>query len=115
MKRAWRVPILLLLPVLLVSAVAIQNRTSMTSNSNLRLNGMVPAASPEGALSSTWYCAAGSATGITTGETAGFAEQSIVVSNATSADSTGAVSVFTEKGDTSKPLWSRPIVKQQFA
>ena len=100
MNRAWRVPILLLLPVLLVSAVVVQNRTTATSNSNVRLNGMVPAASPEGALSSTWYCAAGSATGVTAGDTAGFAEQSIVVSNATSVDSTGAVSVFTEKGDT---------------
>jgi hypothetical protein len=100
MKRAWRVPILLLLPVLLVSAVVVQNQIASTSNSNVRLTGMVPAASPEGSLSSTWYCAAGSATGVTAGETAGFAEQSIVVSNATSADSTGAVSVFTENGDT---------------
>ena len=83
MNRAWRVPILLLLPVLLVSAVVVQNRTAATSNSNVRLNGMVPAASPEDALSSTWYCAAGSATGVTAGDTAGFAEQSIVVSNAT--------------------------------
>ena len=95
MKRAWRVPILLLLPVLFVSAVVVQNRTAATSNSNVRLNGMVPAASPEGALSSTWYCAAGSATGVTAGDTAGFAAQSIVVSNATSVDSNGAVSVCT--------------------
>jgi uncharacterized protein YgiB involved in biofilm formation len=50
---------------------------------------MVPAASPEGALSSTWYCAAGSATGVTAGDTAGFAEQSVIVSNASSEASTG--------------------------
>ena len=100
MKRAWRLPILLIIPALVVGAVVLQNRNASTATSTVRLNEMVPTASPDDALSSTWYCAAGSATGVTAGETAGFAEQSVVVSNASDADATGAVSVFTEKGDT---------------
>lgn len=100
MKRAWRLPILLLLPALVVGAIVVQDRNTSSSTSTVRLNEMVPTASPNDALSSTWYCAAGSATGVATGESAGFAEQSVTISNASPVDATGAVTAYTEKGDT---------------
>ena len=102
MKKAWRIPIPLLLPALLVAAIVVQNRNASTATTSIRLNEMVPTASPGTALSSTWYCAAGSATGVTSGDGAGFAEETVIISNASDNESTGAVSAFTEKGDTAR-------------
>ncbi|MEI7623637.1 MAG: DUF5719 family protein [Actinomycetes bacterium] len=106
MKRVWRLPLLLLLPMLIIGAVVVQGRSSNGTVSALRLNEMVPTASPDDALSSTWYCPAGTATGITTGESAGFAEQTITVANASSVDSTGVVTTYTEKGETAQKALS---------
>jgi hypothetical protein len=100
MKRIWRLPVLLLLPALIVGAVIAQDRIEADSTPSVRLNEMVPTASPDDALSSTWYCAAGSATGVTTGENAGIAEQTVVIANATDVDATGAVTAYTESGET---------------
>ena len=100
MKRVWRLPLLLLLPVLVIGAVVVQDQSSKSGVSAVRLNEMVPTASPDDALSSTWYCPAGTATGVATGETAGLAEQTISIANASSVDSTGVVTTYTEKGDT---------------
>ena len=99
MKRVWRLPVLLLLPVLLIGAVIAQDRVSSGGGSAVRLNEMVPTASPDGALSSTWYCPAGTSTGVVAGETAGFAEQTITIANTTSVEAAGVVTVFNEKGD----------------
>lgn len=102
MKRVWRLPLLLLLPVLVIGAVVVQDQSSKSGVSAVRLNEMVPTASPDDALSSTWYCPAGTATGVATGETAGLAEQTISIANASSVDSTGVVTTYTEKGDTAR-------------
>ena len=100
MKRAWRLPILFLLAALLATAIVAQNRTSAGNRSNVRLNEMVPTASADDALSSTWYCAAGTATGVVTGDAGGFAEQTLMISNASSIDASGSVTAYTESGVT---------------
>ena len=56
-------------------------------------------ASPAGTLSSTWYCAAGTATGVTSGEEAGVAEQVVIISNASGTDATGDVTIYPEGGE----------------
>lgn len=100
MKRAWRLPILLLIAALSVTAIAAQNRTGVGNHPNVRLNEMVPTAAAGDALSSTWYCAAGTATGVVAGDTAGFAEQTLTISNASSNDASGSVTAYTESGVT---------------
>ena len=100
MKRARRLPILLLLAALLATAIVAQNRTSAGNRSNVRLNEMVPTASADDALSSTWYCAAGTATGVVTSDAGGFAEQTLKISNASSIDASGSVTAYTESGVT---------------
>ena len=100
MKSARRLPILLLLAALLATAIVAQNRTSAGNRSNVRLNEMVPTASVDDALSSTWYCAAGTATGVIAGDAGGFAEQTLTISNASANDASGSVTVYTESGVT---------------
>ncbi|MEX1217889.1 MAG: DUF5719 family protein [Acidimicrobiales bacterium] len=98
MKRVWRFPILFLVPALFAAAFVVQNRSTTGDDSTVRLNEMVPTASPDSALSSTWYCAAGTATGVITTDAAGLAEQTITISNATATNATGTVSTYTEAG-----------------
>ena len=100
MKRTWRLPMLLLVPALILGAVIVQDRIVTDPAPTVRLNEMVPTASPDDALSSTWYCAAGTATGVTTGESAGFAEQTVLIANASDVDATGVVTAYTETGET---------------
>ncbi len=100
MKRVWRLPILILLAALLATAMVAQDSTSDGNRPNVRLNEMVPTASADDALSSTWYCAAGTSTGVVTGESAGFAEQTLTISNASSNDASGSVTAYTESGTT---------------
>jgi len=100
MTRAWRIPLLIVLPVVLVIGLVVQDRNSSGRTASVRLNELVPTASPDDALSSTWYCAAGSATGVSSGDGAGFAEQTLTIANASDDDANGAVTAYTEKGDT---------------
>lgn len=100
MRRTWRIPILLLLPLLLIGALVVQDRNEGTQVPGVRFNEMVPSASPDDALSSTFYCAAGTATGVTATDSAGLAEQTIVIANASSDDATGSVTAYTESGET---------------
>ena len=100
MNRIWRLPALLLVPALIVGVIFVQGRIANDSTGTQRLNEMVPAASPDEALSSTFYCAAGTATGVATGESAGFAEQTVVISNASSIESSGTITAYTESGPT---------------
>lgn len=100
MTRAWRIPLLIVLPVVLIIGLVVQDRNSSGRTASVRLNELVPTASPDDALSSTWYCAAGSATGVSSGDGAGFAEQTLTIANASDDDANGAVTAYTEKGDT---------------
>lgn len=96
MSRVWRLPILVLLPVLVVAAIAVEGRSDDSTAPAVRLSELTPTAAPAGTLSSTWYCAAGSATGATTGEGAGPAEQTVVVSNASDTASSGVITLYPE-------------------
>lgn len=95
--RAWRLPMLLLLPVLLVVAVVVQGRTT-TSSAGPRLDRLGPTAPAAGAAGSTWYCAAGSATGVATGADAGIAEHTVSVLNTTDRVASGTIVVYPSEG-----------------
>ena len=98
MKHAWRLPILFLLAALLATAIVAQNRASAGNRSKVRLNEMVPTASADDALSSTWYCAPGTATGVVTGDAGGFAEQTLTIQNATGKGGEGSGTGYPERG-----------------
>lgn len=98
MTRAWRFPALLLIPALIVAGAVAQNSHTDSTQQTVRLNEMVPAASATDALSSTWYCAAGTATGVTSGDSAGFAEQVIDIANSSDTDATGVVTAIPDAG-----------------
>jgi len=94
MKRPWRLPAIILLPLLLVAGLAFEARTDDTASTTVRTAEMVPTAAAPGTPSSTWYCAAGSATGVASGEGAGPAEQKVVVANASESASSGTLTVY---------------------
>jgi hypothetical protein len=98
MNRTLRLPALIVLPLLLVAGLVIQSRDDGPSGSDVRLSELTATASAPGTPSSTWYCAAGSATGATSGEGAGPAEQVVAISNASDTDATGIVTLFPEGG-----------------
>jgi hypothetical protein len=97
-RRAWRLPMLLLLPALLIAAVVVQRGDSGTE-ATTRADRLAPVAPDESATGSTWYCAAGSATGTTTGEGAGLAEHVVSVANLSDEAVTGRLSVIPAEGE----------------
>ena len=97
MTRPLRFPMLIVLSVLVVVGLFVQagrNEDTTAATDAVRLSGLTPTAAAAGTLSSTWYCAAGSATGDTTGP----AEQMVIVVNASDATSTGTVSAVSDTG-----------------
>ena len=59
--RAWRLPILLVLPALLVGALVVQDRRGSDGSATADVTDAVPMVAPAGSVGSTWYCAAGTA------------------------------------------------------
>ena len=88
-----------------VAAIAVEGRSDDSTAPAVRLSELTPTAAPAGTLSSTWYCAAGSATGATSGEGAGPAEQTVIVSNASDTASSGVITLYPE-GAAAKPTLS---------
>jgi hypothetical protein len=116
MRHTWRLPVLVLLPALLVLGLVVQTRSDDGAASELRLNELTPTASAPGTLSSTWYCAAGTATGVTSGEGAGVAEQTVVITNASDTDATGTLTVMPSEGEpTQVPVTVAAHSRQQVA
>lgn len=94
--RAWRWPMLLLAVVLLAAAVIVERGSDdAEDDASTEEVATVPVAAPPGALGSTWYCAAGSATGTEDGE----AEQTVFMVNASSAAVRGRVTVYPSEGE----------------
>lgn len=95
--RAWRWPALVLVPVALLAATVVSNRTSTTPAPD-RAPGLsdvvTPTAAPAGSLSSTWYCAGGTATGAANGT----AEQVVSIANAADRAATAQVTVYPSEG-----------------
>lgn len=95
--KAWRWPALVLIPVLLVAGVVAEREITDEPASTMVTavtSSPLPTVADGSALSSTWYCAAGTATGDDTGS----AEQTVHVSNQSDADRSGTLTVYPEGG-----------------
>ncbi len=97
-RHVWRLPMLLLVPVLVAAAIVVQ-RDDTTSSTPVRADRLGPVAPGAEADGSTWYCAAGSATGVATGDGAGAAEHVVVVANLSDAPITGLLTVVPSEGE----------------
>lgn len=107
--RVRRVPILLVLLGLLVGGVVLDHAHTGQIDTGVRLDAAMPTARPASAVGSTWYCAAGSATG----ETNGFAEQTVSIANASDQELAGRLTAYPDKGDTrTVPLRVGPHSRQ---
>jgi hypothetical protein len=87
-----RWPILLVLVLLVAGGVAIQRHEDAQPArvEAVSPDGLMPTAAAPGATSSTWYCAAGTATG----ESTGAAEQTLEIANDSGTDLTARVTIF---------------------
>lgn len=98
--RAFRFPMLVIIVALLVGALVFEDRQSSSSSdrgpSAVAISEMVPTVAAPEALSSTWYCAAGTATGAATG----FAEQQVIIANAGDVESVGVITAMSETAAT---------------
>jgi hypothetical protein len=94
--KVRRLPALVLLPLLAaVAALADDPRGPMPPvDTTSELGVLMPAADPPGALSSTWYCAGGTA------EEGGAADHVVVVANASDQPVTAAITVYPGALDT---------------
>src|SRR4051812_3646800 len=90
--RTWRWPMLVIIAVLLVTALASETPPSERTQDTTDVAAIapVPTAARPGSLGSTWYCAAGTATGTAQGE----AEQFLHMANASSATVHGQLTVY---------------------
>lgn len=98
-RRPWRVPALVLLPLLVVAGLAFQDGGTPSGSSDpaaTRLDRLAPVGPAADAEGSTWYCAAGLATGVVSGASGGIAEQVVTVANLSSADITALVTAYPE-------------------
>jgi hypothetical protein len=102
-SRAWRLPMLLLLPILVVAGLAIERGDddggAVGADVVAPVDDLAAVAPAEGSLGSTWYCAAGSATGVPTGEGAGPAEQTVVIANLSDVALDVDVTAFVVEGE----------------
>jgi hypothetical protein len=83
----------------LVAGVVAQHRRDQRPEPPVlvRAGELMPTASAS-SLSSTWYCAGGTATGTTSGKGAGAAEQTLVIQNASTQSLAGRVTAMTDTG-----------------
>ena len=95
MTRTLRLPILVLAVALVLAAVVHQVSSDGTADSSVRLDSFMPTAQTAGAEGSTWYCAAGSATG----DPNAIAEQVVHIANASSTEVNGQITAVPDKGD----------------
>lgn len=94
MRPPLRLPILLALPLLLVLGIVTQSHHRTGGSAPAPADALGPTAPASGALSATWYCAGGTATGATTGSQAGLAEETLIVANPSGTAATGTVTVL---------------------
>ncbi len=91
-----RWPILVVVLVALVAGVVAQRQRDHEAQAVVVTSPtlLMPTASGPATLSSTWYCAAGSATG----RASGMAEQTVIVQNSGRRDLNGRITVMTDNG-----------------
>jgi hypothetical protein len=92
--RRW--PALVLLVAVLIAGIVVQRQRDQQApvSSPTPPQLLLPTAAGPAALSSTWYCAAGSATGASSG----VAEQTVVIENASDRSLGGRITVMTDSG-----------------
>lgn len=95
MTRIWRVPIIVLLLGTLLAAVSIERSRSTDPSSATGSDSFMPTARSAEAVGSTWYCAAGSATG----DSSGFAEQTVSIANSSDREITGRLTAYPDRGE----------------
>jgi hypothetical protein len=93
--RAWRFPMLLAVPALLIAAFVIDRERDAEEVATTDIRAAVSVAPGPSALSSTWYCAAGTATG----EDDGAAEHTVHVVNASADPVAGRVTAYPSEGE----------------
>jgi hypothetical protein len=91
--------VLLLLPLLVIIGVLVEADRDDDAPDETRPEALTATAGEQGSLSSTWYCPVGTATGVTSGEGAGVAEQQVVVANASDADVSGTLTIYPTEGE----------------
>ena len=96
--KPWRIPAIVVLLVLVAAGVVVENRSDAPEAPAPRLGELMPTAAAPGTPSSTWYCAAGTATGVTSGADAGIAEQVVTVANDSDAAVTGTLTAVADDG-----------------
>ncbi len=94
--RVFRLPIIMFIVGLLIAGVVVEHIGTDSVTTDQRLDAEMPTVRPASSVGSTWYCAAGSATGDTTG----FAEQTVSIANTSDQEVTGRLTAYTDKGDT---------------
>lgn len=95
MIRAWRIPIIALLIGALLTAVLVERSRSTDSSTTIRPDSYMPTARSAEAVGSTWYCAAGSATG----DGSGFAEQTVSIANSSDQEVSGRLTAYPDRGE----------------
>ncbi len=95
MTKVRRLPMIVLLLIVLVGGVVFDRTHGQTTTSSVRPDTLMPSAQPGDSAGSTWYCAAGSATG----DSNGFAEQTVSVANSSDEEITGQLTAVPDKGD----------------
>ena len=95
--KTHRWPVLLVLPLLIAVGIGVQRHQDdqPAGVEAISAPGLLPTAAAPGALSSTWYCAGGTATGTA----AGAAEETVQVANESDAALTGRLTVMAGAGD----------------
>jgi len=93
--RVRRLPMILLLVMALVGGVVFDRSHPAPTTSEIRPDTLMPSAQPATSAGSTWYCAAGSATG----DQNGFAEQTVSIANVSDEEITGQLTAVPDKGD----------------
>ncbi len=102
--RRW--PVLLVLVAVVVVGAVVQHQRDQraTPPQPVLASQRQPVAAGPGTLSSTWYCAAGTATGTS----AGLAEQTVVVQNASGRSLGGHIEAMTDTGKTAARTFRVP-------
>jgi len=94
MTRTWRLPIILVLIGVLIAGIVFEGSNADESTASVRTDSYMSTARSAEAVGSTWYCAAGSATG----DSSGFAEQTVSIANSSDQAVTGRLTAYSETG-----------------
>ena len=104
--RVRRWPVLIVLVALVVAGVVVQHQRDqqVTRPEPVLAAQLQPVAAGPATRSSTWYCAAGTATGAATG----LAEETVVIQNASGRALGGHIEVVTDSGKTAAQTFQVP-------